>query len=89
MFRHLKHLKWRTIMANEYNGFIQNDTQSLVTFNSSQNTIGCKWVFRLKRKSDGIIDRYKACLVAKGFHQCLGLDYHDTLSPVVKPTIVR
>ncbi|KAM2989920.1 hypothetical protein FF2_003837 [Malus domestica] len=32
---------------------------------------GCKWVFRIKRKPDGIIDKYKACLAAKGFHQTL------------------
>lgn len=31
--------------------------------------IDCKWVFRIKRKSDGTIDRYKAKLVPKGFKQ--------------------
>ena len=35
------------------------------------------------------MDSYKALLVAKGFHQRLDIDYHDTLSPIVKPTTVH
>ncbi|KAI5334306.1 hypothetical protein L3X38_024439 [Prunus dulcis] len=56
---------------------------------SQQHVVGCKWVFKLKGKSDGSIERYKARLVAKGFHQQPHFDFDETFSPLVKPTIVR
>ena len=77
------------MMLEEFDALIRNDTWELVPPVSVQNIVGCKWIFRIKRLPNGYVDRYKAWLVAKGFHQHLRLDYHDTFSPVVKPTPVR
>ena len=76
-------------MNDEFDALVQNGTWELVPSTSMQNLVGCKWVFRIKRLPDGSIDRYKAKLVAKGFHQRPSVDYHDTFSPVIKPTTIR
>jgi len=85
----MKDPSWRRAMNVEFDALLQNQTWILVPPSSNQNIIGCKWVFRLKRKADGSIDRHKACLVAKGFHQQSSIDYGETYSPVIKPTMVR
>ena len=76
-------------MNVEFDALLHNGTWTLVAPFPTMNIVGCKWVFRIKRKVDGTIDRYKARLVAKGFHQQPGVDFGETYSPVVKPTAIR
>ncbi|KAA3481704.1 retrovirus-related pol polyprotein from transposon tnt 1-94 [Gossypium australe] len=60
----------------------------LVPYDPSVNVVDSKWVFRIKHKSDGTLDRYKVRIVTKGFTQIVGVDYPSTFSPVVKPTTI-
>jgi hypothetical protein len=85
----MKDPNWRKAMNVEFDALLKNKTWSLVPSSISTNAIGCKWVFRLKRKADGSIDRYKARLVAKDFHQLSCIDYGETYSPVIKPTTLH
>ncbi|KAI5340099.1 hypothetical protein L3X38_019373 [Prunus dulcis] len=76
-------------MTEEINALLKNHKWSLVPSSPSQNLVGCKWVFQIKCHYDCSIDRYKGCLVAKGFHQRPGIDYAKTFSTVIKPTTIR
>ncbi|KAJ4776116.1 hypothetical protein LUZ62_060373 [Rhynchospora pubera] len=89
-FNKANHLPvWREAMQTEINALALNKTWTLVTPPTDARVIGCKWVYKIKRRSDGSIERYKARLVAKGYHQQEGVDYFDTFSPVVRPTTIR
>jgi histone deacetylase 1/2 len=80
---------WTHAMDLEMAALHRNQTWDLVHQPSDVTVIGCKWVYKLKHKADGSIDRYKARLVAKGYNQTHGLDYFETFSPVVKTATIR
>jgi hypothetical protein len=76
-------------MRNELHALHQNKTWSLVPRQADMNIVGSWWVFKTKLKSDGSIERFKARLVAKSYNQLEGLDFHETFSPIIKPTTIR
>jgi hypothetical protein len=61
----------------------------LVPHHAGRKLVDSKWVFKLKRDSDGNIARYKARLVARGFTQEHGVDYHETFAPTMRAIYIR
>uniref|UniRef100_A0A2N9HHK9 Reverse transcriptase Ty1/copia-type domain-containing protein n=1 Tax=Fagus sylvatica TaxID=28930 RepID=A0A2N9HHK9_FAGSY len=86
--RAVKSPEWCTTMNLEFDALLKSNTWILVSQSKARNLVGCKWVFRIKRKADGSIKRHKVRLVAKGFHQQPGIDYGEMFSPIIKPTML-
>ncbi|GLT70743.1 hypothetical protein SLA2020_428030 [Shorea laevis] len=80
---------WCDAMRAEIDALEASNTWVLTELPPHKHAIGCKWVYKVKLKADGSIERYKARLVAKGYTRSEGLDYNETFSPVAKLTTVR
>ncbi|GJZ82990.1 putative ribonuclease H-like domain-containing protein, partial [Tanacetum coccineum] len=76
--------QWKEAIKSEIDSILQNHTWELVDLSPGCKPLGYKWIFKMKMKANGTIDKYKARLVIKGFRQRKGLDYFDTYSPVTK-----
>ena len=74
---------------DEMTALEKNGTWVVMELPKGKKPVGCKWVFTLKYKADGTIERYKARLVTKGFTQTYGIDYTETFAPVAKMNTIR
>jgi Reverse transcriptase (RNA-dependent DNA polymerase) len=85
----IKDPNWRRAMEEEIKALEHNKTWTWESLPEGKKPIGCKWVFKIKYKPDGSIERYKARLVAKDYNQREGIDYNETFALVAKLVTVR
>ena len=78
-------MHWQLSMNDEYHSLIENKTWYLVKLPAGRKALGGKWVYKLKRGSEGEVTRYKARWVVQGFLQREGIDFEETFASVVKP----
>jgi hypothetical protein len=70
-----RHPEWQLAMAEEIAALERTGTWDLVSPPPGVRPITCKWVYKIKTRSDGSLERYKARFVACGFQQEQGRDY--------------
>jgi len=80
--------KWT---KKEINSLKNLQTRQLTELPIGKQTIKCKWLFKIKRDSEGTckVHRYKARLVANGYSQKYDEDYDATFAPVAKQKTFR
>ena len=76
-------------MKEEFDILSKNHTWDLVTLPLGKSVVGCKWIYKIKTRSDGSIEHYKTRRVVKGFTQKYGIDYEETFALVARISSVR
>ena len=76
-------------MSEEIATLEHTGTWDLVSLPPQVTPITCKWVYKIKIRFDGSLERYKARHVAHGFQQEQGRDYDETFAPVAHMTTIR
>eukprot|EP00253_Pinus_taeda_P027235 PITA_27235 len=81
--------EWEQAMDTEFQSLQKNHTWTLSDLPEGKKPISCKWVYKVKYKANGTLDKYKARLVARGFSQKEGIDYEETFAPTTKMSTIR
>lgn len=79
---------WEQAMEDKFQSLQKNHTWTLSDLPAGKRPISCKWVYKVKYKADGTLDKYKVHLVARGFSQKEGIDYEEIFAPTTKMSTI-
>ena len=85
----VKFPQWSAAIQAKLEAMELNNTWSVTYLPLDKHSVGCRWIYKIKHRSDGSIERHKARLVAKGYTQQEGVDYIDAVSSVAKLVTVK
>ena len=76
---------WKLVMNDEMQSFKDNKIWELVnSVSKDRKVLTDKWVYRVKRKINGKVIKYKTRWCVRDFEQVKDLDYYEIFSVVVK-----
>ncbi|KAJ8882131.1 hypothetical protein PR048_018619 [Dryococelus australis] len=65
----LRRKDWIGAMESKMRSLMENETWTLQKLPRGKKAILCKWVYKIKTKADGTVERFQARLVVKGYSQ--------------------
>ncbi|PLW23871.1 hypothetical protein PCASD_14694 [Puccinia coronata f. sp. avenae] len=80
---------WKAAAEYEIEKFASLGVWEPVNPHKGSKALGARWVFTIKRKTDGSIDKFRARYVAKGFNQVMGTDCNETYAPTASLNTLR
>jgi transposase InsO family protein len=80
---------WISAALAEIEAHVENGTWKLAQLPPGKRAIGSRWVFKVKRKPDGSIDKYKGRIVAQGFSQVRGIHYNEIFASTARMAAMR
>ncbi|GJU44243.1 zinc finger, CCHC-type containing protein [Tanacetum coccineum] len=80
---------WKEAINDEMDSIMGNNTWVLADLPPGYKPFGCKWIFKIKLKVDGTIEKFKAMLAIQGFKQKSRIDYFDTYALVARISVIR
>ncbi|KAL0448352.1 UNVERIFIED_CONTAM: Retrovirus-related Pol polyprotein from transposon TNT 1-94 [Sesamum latifolium] len=80
--------RWRKAM-DEDKSIEKNNTWELSSLPKDHKAIGVKWVYKVKKNAQGMVEKFKARLVVKGYKQKHGVDYDEVFAPVARMETIR
>lgn len=81
--------EWMQAMSSEVKSILENDTWDMIDRPKDTTPIGSRFILCKKYGTNGALDKKKARIVAKGYAQTYGKDFHETYAPVARISSVR
>ncbi len=75
--------EWTAALNAELESINSNESWVISSLPEGRKAISCKEVWKRKFDDGGRVARYKARIVAKGYHQKYGVNYDETFAPVL------
>ena len=80
----MRNKEYKATMDDEMQALAENHTWELSKLPHGKRLLGCRWIYTIKYKEGGTLDKCNVRHVAKGYTQSLGIDYFDTFALVTK-----